>query len=272
MEIRALSWNLYHGRDFPPDRSLLTMRSRLFGASTRNATHVQVNRDLEPEFAHVLWGSGWDVALLQEAPPHWAEGLAEACGAGRHRALTSRNWISSLRIFVARHRPDLIASNEGGSNLTLVRPAAGAIVERREAVLKPGPSPERRVMAFTRTANGLAIANLHASTADPFAVEELLIAAQAAEDWSGGGPLIFGGDFNVRPRDEEIYEQLADEYGLRGVTADDAIDHLLVRGLQVVAAPHALSAERREVFDSASGLAVRLSDHSPVAAVFQRRQ
>ena len=27
----VLSWNLFHGRDFPPDRALLTWRSRLLG-------------------------------------------------------------------------------------------------------------------------------------------------------------------------------------------------------------------------------------------------
>ena len=27
--MRVLSWNLYHGRDFPPDPALFTLRSRL---------------------------------------------------------------------------------------------------------------------------------------------------------------------------------------------------------------------------------------------------
>ncbi len=51
MQFTAIAWNLFHGRDFPPDPGLFTWRSRLLGCSEANATHVQVNRDLRPEFA-----------------------------------------------------------------------------------------------------------------------------------------------------------------------------------------------------------------------------
>ena len=36
--LRVLSWNLFHGRDFPPDPALRTLRSRLLrttGTTTR---------------------------------------------------------------------------------------------------------------------------------------------------------------------------------------------------------------------------------------------
>ncbi|MGB7589566.1 MAG: hypothetical protein WBM00_12770, partial [Solirubrobacterales bacterium] len=66
MEFTAICWNLFHGRDFPPDPALLTWRSRLLGISERNSTHIQVNRNLLPEFASLLAGAEWDVALLQE--------------------------------------------------------------------------------------------------------------------------------------------------------------------------------------------------------------
>ena len=69
--MRVLSWNLYHGRDFPPDKALFTLRSRLLRVTERNATHVQVNRPLRDEFAGWIAGHEWDVALLQEAPPLW---------------------------------------------------------------------------------------------------------------------------------------------------------------------------------------------------------
>ena len=39
----------------------------------------------------MLAGAAWDVALLQECPPRFAEPLARACGAEWQRALTSRN-------------------------------------------------------------------------------------------------------------------------------------------------------------------------------------
>ena len=137
MEVRALTWNLFHGRDHPPDPALVTWRSGSCGRRERNRTHVQVNRDLLDEFAAVLAAADWDVALLQECPPRWAEPLAAATGSAAHRALTSRNSLAPLRALVARLNPDLIASNEGGSNLTLVR---GRITERTRARARRGPA------------------------------------------------------------------------------------------------------------------------------------
>ena len=264
MEIRALSWNLFHGRDFPPDPGLRTWASRLLGTTTRNATHVQVNRDLLAEFTHLLCAAEWDVALLQEAPPRWAAPIAAGCGAHVHRSLTSRNSLGTLRTLVATHLPDLIASNEGGSNLILSRGAAGAITERRELVLSRGARPERRTMAFARLASGLCAAGLHASTADPVAEDELRAAAGAAIQWSSGAPLLLGGDYNVRPRDSGIYEELEATYGLAPPTAPDAINHLLCRGLEVIEAPAAWPPEDREL--SEGGLRLRLSDHAPISA------
>jgi hypothetical protein len=121
-------------------------------------------------------------------------------------------------------------------------------------------------MAFTRVASGICIANLHASTSDPFAVEELQMAGQAAIDWAGDSPIVFGGDLNVRPRDEEIYEELADDYGFEAPTAPDAIDHLLVRGLEIVDAPRRWPPAERELIEG--GRRLRLSDHAPVEALF----
>ncbi|HEX8958193.1 MAG TPA: hypothetical protein VF770_00045, partial [Solirubrobacterales bacterium] len=87
MAFTAIGWNLFHGRDFPPDPALFTWRSRLLRVGERNATHVQVNRDLAAEFAALLAAAEWDVALLQECPPRFAAPLARACGAEAHRAL-----------------------------------------------------------------------------------------------------------------------------------------------------------------------------------------
>src|SRR5690348_2058163 len=156
MEFTVLVWNLFHGRDFPPDPALRTWRSRLLRFDERNATHVQVNRDLLPEFAQLLAAATWDVALLQECPPRFAAPLAAACGAEWQRALTSRNMLGPLRALLARQNPDLMASGEGGSNVTLVRVPGplGGIAERRELTIHQG-LPERRSMALTRTASGV---------------------------------------------------------------------------------------------------------------------
>ena len=269
MELTAIAWNLFHGRDFPPDVGLRTWRSRLFRFEERNDTHVQVNRDLTAEFATVLAGSAWDVALLQECPPRFAAPLAAACGAEWHRVLTSRNTLGPLRALLARQNPDLMASGEGGSNLTLVRVPGrlGGIAERRELEIHAG-EPERRAMAFTRTASGICIANLHATNdRRELATEDVLRAARAAGEWASGAPLIFGGDLNLRPAQQpEAFARLREDFGLAAPTGPNAIDHLLVRGLDLVEPPAAWPPERREL--PLDGRALRLSDHAPVEARF----
>ena len=272
MQLTALAWNLFHGRDFPPDSTLRSWRSRLLRFDERNETHVQVNRDLSAEFATVLAGAEWDVALLQEAPPRFAAPLARACGAEWHRALTSRNSLGPLRALLARQNPDLMASGEGGSNLTLVRVPGrlGGIAERRELEIHAS-FPERRSMALTRTASGLCVANLHATNDRPeMAADDVLLAARAAVEFAGDAPLVFGGDLNLRPAEDPIvFERLREDFGLTGPTGPKAIDHLLVRGLEVLEAPSQWPPQRREL--PCEGRALRLSDHAPIEATFAAR-
>jgi endonuclease/exonuclease/phosphatase family metal-dependent hydrolase len=265
VEITALSWNLFHGRDFPPDPALFTTRSRLLRSTERNATHVQTNRELLDEFAGLLSEAHWDVALLQECPPRWGKRLAAACDAHASVSRTSRNWFPGLQSAIARWNPDLIASWEGGSNAILLRgPLKASIVDVHTLVLRR--RPERRTMGFVRGAMGLCVANLHASTIRALATQEVRRAAETATEWAGDRPLILGGDFNLRPDEVDVFDELAARFHLRGVTAPDAIDHILARGLEAVGSPKAWPAEAREV--SESGLAMRLSDHAPVEARF----
>ncbi|HET6998619.1 MAG TPA: endonuclease/exonuclease/phosphatase family protein [Solirubrobacterales bacterium] len=269
MEFAAIAWNLFHGRDFPPDPTLRSWRSRLLRIDERNDTHVQVNRDLTKEFATLLAATAWDVALLQECPPRFAAPLARACSAEAHRVLTSRNSLGPLRGLLARQNPDLMASGEGGSNLTLVRVPGrlGGIAERRELTIHDG-EPERRSMALTRTASGVCLANLHATNDAPGqATEDVLRAARAANEFAGSAPLLFGGDLNLRPAENpEVFERLREDFGLTGPTAPRAIDHMLTRGLKVVDEPAPWPPERREL--PLEGRALRLSDHAPVEAKF----
>ncbi|MGC1164853.1 MAG: endonuclease/exonuclease/phosphatase family protein [Solirubrobacterales bacterium] len=269
MEFAAITWNLFHGRDFPPDPQLRSWRSRLLRIDERNQTHVQVNRDLTTEFATLLAATAWDVALLQECPPRFAQPLARACSAEWHRALTSRNALGPLRGLLARQNPDLMASGEGGSNLTLVRVPGrlGGIAERRELTIHDGP-PERRALALTRTASGVCVANLHATNdMGAMATEDVLRAARAATEFAGEAPLIFGGDLNLRPAEvPAAFERLREDFGLAAPTAPRAIDHLLTRGLEVLEPPTAWPPERREL--PLDGRALRLSDHAPVQARF----
>jgi endonuclease/exonuclease/phosphatase family metal-dependent hydrolase len=123
-------------------------------------------------------------------------------------------------------------------------------------------------MALTRTASGLCLANLHASTNAPrLATEDVLLAAREATAFAGDSPLLFGGDLNLRPaQDGWVFEELASRHGLRAPTDPDAIDHLLVRGMAIVSPAARWPAERRELDEG--GLRLRLSDHSGVEAVF----
>ncbi|HEX3736217.1 MAG TPA: hypothetical protein VHV53_01635, partial [Solirubrobacterales bacterium] len=102
------------------------------------------------------------------------------------------------------------------------------------------------------------------------AVADVLRAAEAASEWAGAAPLIFGGDLNLRPaEDPELFARLASEFGLGSpITGPKAIDHVLARGLDVVMAPAQWPAERREL--ALDGKALRLSDHTPVEARFAK--
>lgn len=253
--LTVLSWNLFHGRDHPPERS---------------SAHVAVNRVLRDEFAGLLAGEAWDVALLQEAPPHWIRPLATACAASGTSVLTSRNLGTVVRRRLAEWNPDLIASGEGGSNQILVR-GGWRIVESRRLTLTL--LPERRRLLWTRLehADGraLTVATLHATAHVPdAAARDVERAARAACAWSAELPLVFGGDLNLRMTERpDAFERLARELGLEGARPGRAIDHLLARGVKVVRAAKPLPDDRRDVRQKNGGI-VRLSDHAPVVATY----
>jgi endonuclease/exonuclease/phosphatase family metal-dependent hydrolase len=228
-----------------------------------------VNRSLLDEFATVLAREEWDVALLQEAPPRWLEPLCRRLGASGALALTSRNLGAGLRARIADRNPDLMASNEGGSNQILVRPPWRITATRR---LTLALLPERRRLLWARLerdgAPPLAVANLHASANRPrAAARELLRAAE----WATDERLLLGGDFNLRPAAQpEVFAELRQSFGLAQSTGPGAIDHLLARGLDVLEPPRLLAPERREQ-QAEGGLRIRLSDHAPVVACFAVR-
>ena len=256
--VAALTWNLFHGRDYPPEGS---------------AVHADAKRSLLDEFASVLDGLRWDIALLQEAPPRWLVPLGRRCRAGGALALTSRNELAPLRAAIADRFPDLIKSNEGGSNMVLVRaPATIEAVERHRLARRP----ERRTLLLARVVGPggrrIAVANMHLSVPSTEQGEaELLAAAERAVRFAGGDLLILGGDLNLRPRQHaHAFAEAKRRFGLTPPTAPKAIDHLLVRGLEVVEAPQALAPAAREVQEP-DGRRLRLSDHAPVTGAFGMR-
>ena len=263
-----MTWNLFHGRDWPPEPELQVRAHKgNFRRGPRlGKEYEQTNWDLFDEFAALIDSVDWDVALFQEFPPSWRARMARACGAQPHRALSGRNWLQPITSLIGRWRPDLLGAWEGGSNTTYARRDAGGIAERRRVVLTR--TPELRVLALTRLEAGPCIANLHVSTKPSSAERELLDAAGHAVAFAGSEPVIFGGDFNVRPKASGVFDELEERFGLAPRTAPDRLSHLLVRGLEVVEAPTAWPPEARDRVDPETGLKIRLADHNPVIGKF----
>jgi endonuclease/exonuclease/phosphatase (EEP) superfamily protein YafD len=268
MELHALTWNVFHGRDWPPEEKLQRRahKGNWRPGPIRGEQYEQVNRDLSREFAEWIDRVEWDVALFQEFPPRWTRRLAAAFGAEAHRAYSGRNWLQPFTSIIGQRRPDLLGAWEGGSNTTFARRKAGRIAERARSVLTR--RPELRVMALTRLESGICVGNLHVSTKPASAERELLSAAERALRFADGRPLILGGDFNVRPRDSGIFRELERKFGLAPPTAPDRLSHLLARGLEVIDHPVAWPPEARDIVDPATRLKIRLSDHNPVRGTF----
>jgi endonuclease/exonuclease/phosphatase family metal-dependent hydrolase len=196
MEVRVLSWNLFHGRSRPP-----------------------AGRDLLREFASTLAGWRWDVALLQEVPPWWPQPLAQAAGASGVSVATSRNWLPPLQRWLAVRWPDRVRSDGGGANAILVRGAR--IVEHRRRRVRW--RPERRMVHAVRLDSGLWVANMHLTVPREDPVQaDLGRAVAAVMRWAPEGPLVFGGDVNQR---RPMVPGLVH-------VAGNHVDHLFVRGLK----------------------------------------
>ena len=152
-KLTAIAWNLFHGRDFPPDPRLLTWRSRLLRITERNATHAQVNRDLVEEFGSVL--SRGELGRRPAAGEPAA--LCRAAGAGLRRRTPPRPHLPQRPRRPARRggapqpRPDRLRRGRlqpdpgaGGRRARADRGEAGADDPRGQARAPgDGPDPHR---------------------------------------------------------------------------------------------------------------------------------
>jgi endonuclease/exonuclease/phosphatase family metal-dependent hydrolase len=218
VHLRVLTWNLMHGRSVP------------------SAGH-----DLFGEFAAALATWEWDVALLQEVPPWWPPALARGLRAEYRQVLTSRNGLLPARRAAAQRWPDVIRSNGGGANAILARHDR-IIGERSRRLCR---FPERRWAHAVQLGSGIWLVNLHATAhSTPRAQRDGRLAAASATEWARGGPLVLGGDFNLRAPAWP---------GFVPVAGHD-VDHILVAGAL---------ARCGEPVQLDRG---RLSDHVPIAA------
>jgi endonuclease/exonuclease/phosphatase family metal-dependent hydrolase len=214
--LRVLTWNVFHGRSVPPS-----------------------GRDLLEDFAALIAGWEWDVALLQEVPPWWPRPLAERARASMRMNITGRNQGMFLRRWAADRWPDAMKSWGGGSNAILVRGAP--IVEHREERLRIWP--EQRWMHAVRLEDGTWLANLHVQTQPrPRPERDIARAVAALDRWSRGAHRVaLGGDFNIPDPVVPSMEKIG----------GGGVDFLFARGLERV------DGERLE--------AGALSDHAPLA-------
>ena len=134
VRVRALTWNLFHGRDFPPDPALFTWRSRLTRLPERDATHIQVNHDLLRRVRRAPRRRRLGRRAPTGMPAALGRPLAVACQAAAHRVLTSRNWLLPFTSAIARGTPT--SSRPGRAGRTSRSSAEGRqIVER--AIARP---------------------------------------------------------------------------------------------------------------------------------------
>lgn len=205
MALAVLTWNLFHGRAVPP-----------------------AGRSLRAEFAEMVAGWDWDVALLQEVPPWWGPELARRARAGHAMALTSRNALVPVRRRLADRWPDVMRSNGGGANVILSRPG---VTESRSRRLRLWP--ERRVVHAVRLPSDIWVANLHGSAhREGRAQADLAHAASLVLGWAGAAPLVLGGDLNLRaPRVAGFVH-----------AAGHSVDHVLAGGLSGAAPAERLAA------------------------------
>jgi endonuclease/exonuclease/phosphatase family metal-dependent hydrolase len=223
--LRILTWNLFHGRSVPA-----------------------AGQPLAGEFAGLLAGWDWDVALLQEVPPWWPGLLAAAANADQRMALTSRNAGLALRRALAGRWPDALKANGGGCNAILARQP---IVEHSSVRLRVWP--ERRVAQLGRLADGVSVVNFHGSARAELAQAELERLWELALAWAAGAPLLLGGDLNLRG-------PLAPQSDIVRLASRD-VDHLFARGART-----ASDGEQLDRHVALGGRSLELSDHVPLAA------
>jgi endonuclease/exonuclease/phosphatase family metal-dependent hydrolase len=194
VQLRVLTWNLFHGRSVPSAR-----------------------RDLLDDFGAALHGWEWDVALLQEVPPWWTAPLAQRLRAEHRQVLTSRNAMPWARRVLAQRWPNMMRSQGGGANAILAR--HDRIVAHEMRLLTR--TPERRVAHGVSLGCGVWVVNLHATAHDEAAAQrDGAAAAAAALEWARGDAVVLGGDFNLRSPAWP---------GFAGVGGHD-VDHVLIAG------------------------------------------
>ncbi len=238
MSLLVRTWNLYHGRTYPPTRTLHLRR-----------------------MVELVTGDRPDLVALQEVPL-WALGRLEGWSgmAARSvvtvpaplpgflaRVVTSADPVR-LRSLVSGQANVLLSGPRlqvGTGQTLLLNPGVG----RWDWLTRRGPQQRycQRQEYTTEDGRTIVVAHLHASHDRETSPAEIDRAAALVADSEA---TIFIGDFNAREHPVGGYS-----------TPIPGVDQILARGLELDSGPSAWPKERRQV-DGAV-----LSDHAPVEAV-----
>ena len=229
MRLLVRTWNLFHGRTWPPARRIY----------------------LE-EMVRRVTGDAPDVVALQEVTP-WALGRLERwSGMTALGAVTKRGVLGPLARLAHRLDPIHIRSGlTGQANAVLLNPRFRLAETARTAELNPGSALERRVCQILRVetdGNAFTLANFHATAHDDDLARSDI--ERVAELVADEDPCIVCGDFNVSGGAIAGFST-----PIRG------LDQIVARGLAFDSPPARWPDERRRVDGRL------LSDHAPVEAV-----
>ena len=245
------------------------------GSTERNATHVQVNRDLLRRVRRAARRGGVGRGAAAGVPA----ALARAAGArpaGPRRTACSPRATRSAPLRAARRppqpRPDRLRRGRLQPDPGPRRRGAALGADRRapRADDPRGPARAPGDGVHPHRLRALCVANLHATNDRPeLATEDVLRAARGRDR---AGPATrrcsSAATSTCGPAENPaVFEELRERFGL---AAPDRArrDRPPARraGSTVVEPPHPWPPERRELRED--GLALRLSDHAPVEARF----
>jgi endonuclease/exonuclease/phosphatase (EEP) superfamily protein YafD len=244
--IRAMMLACPSKADLAAAKHIATLDPAAIRLVTWNV-HKQADEGWQKDLASLATGN--DVVLLQETTldPAMLDVLQTA----------NLRWVMASSFEYAN-------SDIGVLTAAHVEPVASCTQRAMEPLLRLPKSVVIAWFALEGTTQTLAVANIHAinfSTVDSYRVQLAQVRdALAVHD----GPIIFAGDFNTwSDARRQAIAALAGELGLNEVKfADDKravfygskLDHILVRGLDVV---------------SSTAIEVKSSDHNPVLATLR---
>ena len=253
------SWNIAHARDVKPGPG-----------------YGHAHRKLLREMAELMTEEAPDIVLLQEVPV-WAGGaLRELTGMGVTLAHSYGAHVPFLHVplplaageWVGRALPHVVRTQfEGQAQAVLYGPDL-VLVSARRVPLNPRTPlrGEPRIAQLVRlrvrqSGHELVIGNVHVEPSA--AAEQLELAGWALEQFARGAPMLLGGDLNAGSDTQALRRLVA--RGWLEETGDVALDHVLVRGMQLELPATRWLPARRDL--RLGGTVLRLSDHDPVDAV-----